>query len=330
MTILFQPAPEGTTHFLRFVSGHVVWCKVEQGENDQLALKEWDSFNKFWVPGIHTVEHYQSAGLMSIDDFPTEPASPAPDNAPAGTTHCYSHGGEASWYRETADNLFVWRDGSWYASIYKTALDLARSCQLGAVSTISEDRRPELTPEDQAVLAAQGLLISRRSGPGIPVDTSGTLEEFSERMREQREKLRAEQPHAASALAAIQSNDPARLEQLVVVAGTGDTTWFERGALPPVGVECEAFAEGVGPEKCKIIAYHKNQVAVQWFEFNDGCLDVLNRPGWSFRPLRKNEDRDALMAVLACYSGALPKTHHRAEVADAILAAGFKRDGGEA
>lgn len=108
-----------------------------------------------------------------------------------------------------------------------------------------------------------------------------------------------------------------------------DSDWFERGALPPVGVECEAFAEGVGPEKCKIIAYHKNQVAVQWFEFNDGCLDVLDRPGWSFRQLRKNEDRDALMAVLACYSGALPKTHHRAEVADAILAAGFKREGSQ-
>lgn len=66
--------------------------------------------------------------------------------------------------------------------------------------------------------------------------------------------------------------------------------WFERGDLPPVGTECEAVAEGVKAEKCKIIAYHKQQVAVQWAHLNDGCLDVLEMPGWAFRPL--GEDRD--------------------------------------
>lgn len=153
MTILFQPAPEGTTHFLRFASGHVVWCKVEQGVNNQLILKEWDSSNEYWVPGIRPVEHYQEAGLMTIDDFPGEVASPAPDNAPTGATHYYSHGGEVSWYRETENGLSVWRDGSWYASTYKTALDLAKVCPLGAVSTFGEEKQPEQAEDDLTWLA---------------------------------------------------------------------------------------------------------------------------------------------------------------------------------
>lgn len=151
MTILFESAPEGTTHFLRYASGHVAWCKAEAGENNQLILKEWDSYNQYWAPCIFAVEYYQSIGLMSIDDFPAKPESPAPGSAPVGATHYYSHGGEVSWYREVADNLYVWRDGSWYASTYKTALELSKACPLGAVSIFGEEKQSERAEDDPAL-----------------------------------------------------------------------------------------------------------------------------------------------------------------------------------
>lgn len=100
-----------------------------------------------------------------------------------------------------------------------------------------------------------------------------------------------------------------------------ESTWFERGELPPVGIWCEASCDGAEPEKCKVIAYHKQQVAVQWSQFNHGCLDVLEMPGWAFRPIRS--DRDKLIEVM--------KGTHAASLtnldilASSILAAGFKR-----
>jgi hypothetical protein len=72
--------------------------------------------------------------------------------------------------------------------------------------------------------------------------------------------------------------------------GDGDD-WFGRGDLPPVGVWCEAFCDGAGPEKCKIIAYHKQQIAVQWTQFNNGCLDIVDMPGWKFRPIQTERQR---------------------------------------
>lgn len=51
---------------------------------------------------------------------------------------------------------------------------------------------PVLDAEDRFVLAAQEMLVSRRRGPGKPIDTSGTFEEFSERMNALRAQRRAE------------------------------------------------------------------------------------------------------------------------------------------
>lgn len=46
--------------------------------------------------------------------------------------------------------------------------------------------------EDRAVLAAQDMLVARRSGPGRVVDASGSFEEFSARMAALRATRRAE------------------------------------------------------------------------------------------------------------------------------------------
>lgn len=51
---------------------------------------------------------------------------------------------------------------------------------------------PVLDAEDRFVLAAQDLLVSRRRGPGRVIDTSGSFEEFSERMNALRAQRRAE------------------------------------------------------------------------------------------------------------------------------------------
>ena len=98
-----------------------------------------------------------------------------------------------------------------------------------------------------------------------------------------------------------------------------DNKWFDRGELPPVGVWCEASGDGASPEKCKIIAYHKGQVALQWEVFNGGCLDILELNGeyWKFSPIRT--EREALIEIIA---GNLSGT--TGIVADAIIAAGFK------
>lgn len=51
---------------------------------------------------------------------------------------------------------------------------------------------PVLDAEDRFVLAAQEMLVSRRRGPGRVIDTSGSFEEFSERMNALRAQRRAE------------------------------------------------------------------------------------------------------------------------------------------
>ena len=51
---------------------------------------------------------------------------------------------------------------------------------------------PVLDAEDRFVLEAQDVLVSRRRGPGKPIDTSGSFEEFSERMNALRAQRRAE------------------------------------------------------------------------------------------------------------------------------------------
>lgn len=99
-----------------------------------------------------------------------------------------------------------------------------------------------------------------------------------------------------------------------------DNGWHERGELPPVGTWCEAYCDGAEPEKCKILVYHKQQVAVQWSKFNQGCLDVLDAPGWAFRPIRT--ELDVLLSIIV---EEMNRYDTDGKLADAILAAGFKR-----
>lgn len=94
-----------------------------------------------------------------------------------------------------------------------------------------------------------------------------------------------------------------------------DNGWFERGELPPVGVVCEAYI--TNPEQwieAEIVS-HKDGFAIGW------CKSVMmgchgDKAG-EFRPIRT--ERDQLVEIITSkLSGTT------GQVADAILAAGFK------
>ena len=96
--------------------------------------------------------------------------------------------------------------------------------------------------------------------------------------------------------------------------------WFERGELPPVGVVCEAYID-YPPQwvEAEIVA-HKDGFAIGW------CKSVMkgchgDKAG-EFRPIRT--ERDVLIEIIKKTDDTDDK------IADAILAAGFKRDGGAA
>ncbi|MND16927.1 hypothetical protein D3C77_04220 [compost metagenome] len=88
--------------------------------------------------------------------------------------------------------------------------------------------------------------------------------------------------------------------------------WFERGELPPVGVECQAKLWDRDWATMTIKGYHENTV---WAGTNLCSLDKAE-----FRPIRT--ERDVLLSVI------VEEMNHYdtdGKLADAILAAGFKR-----
>ena len=100
-----------------------------------------------------------------------------------------------------------------------------------------------------------------------------------------------------------------------------DAQWFERGELPPVGCECEilgAFGHYQEWFPCKIIAEHSGSV----FAANERSWMNVRKGERQFRPLRT--ERDVLLSVI------VEEMNHYdtdGKLADAILAAGFKRGG---
>ena len=95
-----------------------------------------------------------------------------------------------------------------------------------------------------------------------------------------------------------------------------DNGWFERGELPPVGEVCEilgAFGHYQEWFECKIIAEHNGSV----FAANERSWMNVRKGERQFRPLRT--EREVLIEIIK-------KTDDTDDrIADAILAAGFKR-----
>ena len=96
--------------------------------------------------------------------------------------------------------------------------------------------------------------------------------------------------------------------------------WFERGELPPVGIECEIFLDG-GWERVFIAGVSRagNPVA----EFGPGNISECE--DCKFRPLPA--DREQLKEVLSMVPWAMFEKGLGDRVADAILAAGFSLRG---
>ena len=113
-----------------------------------------------------------------------------------------------------------------------------------------------------------------------------------------------------------------------------DSGWFERGELPPVGVDC-IFEPGSGScyfneydlkasgKIVKIIAhtrYEHSSCDVAVFRWDlDGCFGVSTGNTQSFRPIPT--ERDALIEIIKNTDDTDDK------IADAILAAGFSLRG---
>lgn len=79
------------------------------------------------------------------------------DNAPAGATHCYEHGGMTSWYREVDGKVFVWRDGSWHGSDYMSVEQLMKSCMLGRVTLLAMEQAKPI--EDDLTWLARNVHV---------------------------------------------------------------------------------------------------------------------------------------------------------------------------
>lgn len=123
---------------------------------------------------------------------------------------------------------------------------------------------------------------------------------------EKRPERKASQPFTS-----IEDNQEKDMKQ--------DSGWFERGELPPVGARCVALL-GIAPKaNCEVIAKTEQQMVVKWEE--NGMMDVIDLDAHAaFRPIRT--ERDDLIEMLADFDGSPASA---GAVADAILAAGFKR-----
>ena len=99
-----------------------------------------------------------------------------------------------------------------------------------------------------------------------------------------------------------------------------DNGWHERGELPPVGVACEAYID-YPPQwvEAEIVA-HKDGFAIGW------CKSVMKGchgdKASEFRPVRT--ERDVLLSIIV---EEMNRYDTDGKLADAILAAGFKRGG---
>ncbi|AWH14636.1 hypothetical protein [Aeromonas phage 62AhydR11PP] len=95
-----------------------------------------------------------------------------------------------------------------------------------------------------------------------------------------------------------------------------DNGWFERGELPPAGIECEAYVDGRWQE-CYVVGF--SRIGDPVIEVNRSITDV-NR--CKFRPIRT--ERDVLLSIIV---EEMNRYDTDGKLADAILAAGFSLRG---
>lgn len=307
---LLELAPTGATHYLRYESGYLVWLQLGTGDNEQPVLREWDSHNRFWVPSIHHHDQLADIGLQAISE---QAALPTPGNDDLTWLVRESRG---EWFGSHPTHIA--RDGdllTWATfprlpegyHWFTKAEYLARRAELQSKPSWKEAPAwAEWLAQDK-----HGDWWWHKQNPEITEDgfdsTCAKESNTGEVLGDWRDTLERRPEPATEDAVVLAAQDPL----------TSRHDWFERGELPPVGTVCEASADGCEPEKCEILAYHQDSMALRWFEFKGGCLDVLHLDGWSFRPIRTERD-ELLSLITSNLSGTA------GQVADAILAAGFK------
>lgn len=125
-----------------------------------------------------------------------------------------------------------------------------------------------------------------------------------------------QRPEKLQPFTSIEDNQEQEMKQ--------DNGWFERGELPPVGEVCEWLeCHQTGWQKVTLAGHYENAAWI--VPEGKEPITVFNPTG--FRPIRT--ERDELVNVFINHYSNPKGAEGYIGIADAILAAGFKRDGGE-
>ena len=178
-----------------------------------------------------------------------------------------------------------------------------------------------------------GDLYWHHDGQGSPVfgggevlgDWRDTLERRPEYAKACADgELASPVPAAFNPITSIEDNQELNMSQQQEVKQ--DNGWFERGELPPVGVECEILWNDAEWHKTKIIAHlhiDKFNICPVFTTDWDDTAFVDCMPHYkSFRPIRT--EREVLVDAITS-NGYLSKNGEVCySIADAVIAAGFK------
>lgn len=321
MTNQIDKAPTGATHRYEHANNVDWYCQAEQG------LYRWQQGS--WCASVHkTIEDLaNSCPLGRLVAIPAERAQPADDDLTwlvrmtggALDPWCeyIARSGENSWACTRTLNLTLDKQRTWFTK----AQYLERKAEL--------QNKPSFADHPDAKCFVQmtggGWYKNKsdvelvRSGSGATLTSLGVFEpicrgevigDWRDTLERRPEHTRAEMEvelvkAAFQPFTSIEDNQEQEMKQ--------DNDWFERGELPPVGVECQAKLWDRDWATMTIKGYHENTV---WAGTNLCILDKAE-----FRPIRT--ERDELIDVL--------KNTHAAHLtnldmlASAILAAGFKR-----
>ena len=90
-----------------------------------------------------------------------------------------------------------------------------------------------------------------------------------------------------------------------------NNSWYERGELPPVGIECEYLCDEFGNYKaCKILAIHGYTAAFCIDAFANTIFTGANSTH-KFRPIRTEREKTIEAALSVMLTNTISNTQHK-------------------
>ena len=341
MTNQIDKGPVGATHRYEHGSDVDWYCYTDRG------LYRW--FQGSWCASVHKTikELANSCPLGRLEAIPAEPAQPFEDHLTwlarnvhqwaAGATHVAknSHGHlwakdpkpAEAWFtrdqwlarRAELQNRPSWKDAPERATAL--AQDSALEDGLGAWWWY------EFSPtECEWIWSSQGRSYAAKERGEVLGDWRDTLEKrpadlsepaVTKRPDEATQIVRAAVPELVKEKYRFELGDFDNQELATMHSDSDD--WFAGVDLPPVGMTCEQADDVGGFLKVEIIAVHAGY-AFGWA--GDRGMVYFSDKAHEFRPIQTDHDR--LTDILIKHG----IKAHVSKAAEAILAAGFKRDGG--